>query len=658
MKKFLLVLLSLCFFVTAFSGCDTGNGSKKESNALDYLKTDSVEGTHIFNISETDKKIVSGGKTDYKVVFPAEPTEMEQNAVDELLYFFKEATGISIESVEDGNISYDDSSKYLSVGHTDLLKDAGITPDYSVLGESGLRIVTKGSTVFMFGAEASSRGNLYAVYEFLAQCFHYEYFSDNIIRLDKDVTELVLMDYDITDVPDYQYNIANYGFIRNNEVARRRYRMLRDDELIIPVDGVINHNSFKWLPKSEHQEKHSKWYSNDGTQLCYTAHGIESEYKEMVRVVTEKMKTVLQDERYLDRNIITFTHEDTQTWCECETCSTMREDYNGANSASVIKFLNEIKANIDAWFETDDGKPYAREDFKIFFFGYHQTNQPPVTYDAATDTYSPIDNTVKCRDGVAVYFAETNGDYTQSFYEKNNSSIASNLRGWGAVTEDIFFWIYQTNFTYYLTPYNSFNSMQDNYKYGVLHNAMLMFDQGQFNEDGKPTGWSMLKVYLTSKLAWNVNFDFNQLINNFFDAYFGPAAATMKGMFESFRVRALYNEQYNGYQGSRSVFTNAVRDVFWPKPLLQSWLDTVEKALSEIEYLRDTDPVQYEAYRFNICLERLGPLYMMVEIYSSSLSESIVSAYKTQFFTDANMAGLIYEGEKSNISNLYSRWGI
>lgn len=665
MKKISIILV-FCLLATLFAGCgsndqtnndnanNNNNDGNKQEQGMDYFKSENYEGVHLFDVKKTSDKIVSGGTTEYRIVMPKDATETEKTAVNELQYFFEEATGLVLTVQTDDIAVYDANAKYLSVGENAYSKSAGVTADYDILGEAGLRIVTVGKSVFMLGAK--ERGTLYAVYEFLSQCFEYEFFSDNVIRLRRNVTDLPLMSFDITDVPDYEYIMSNYGFIRYNATVRNRFRMVNDDALIIPVDGTINHNSFKWLPKSQYEKSHPKWYSDDGKQLCYTAHGVETEFEEMVGTVTKKMKTILQDPDNADKRMITFTHEDTQTWCACKTCTELKNKYGGANSASVILFLNRVKENIDKWFE-GEGSAYKR-DLLILFLGYHQTNKPPSVYDAEKEAYVPIDDSVKCREGVGVYFAETNGDYTQSFYERGNSDIAANFSGWGCVSDDIFFWSYQTNFSYYLTPYNSFNSMQDIYKYGKLNHAFLLFDQGQYNEEGKPTAWGMLKVYLTSKLAWNVNADYDALIQDFFDVYFGPASDDMMQMFTSFRLRADYNQQYNGYTGSRSVFTNALQEAFWPKSLLGNWLQCCENALASIEPLKETDSVMYEAYRFNICLERLSPLYLIVELYDTAFDDAVIREYKQLFSVGAGEAGITKEGEKTTIDSLYNRWGV
>ena len=648
--KHIAIALAGCFLMGSLASCAKAINNQE---ALEYTTIEQVEGTHQFNIQPTNKKLVENGTTEYKVVVSEIPTDLEKTALKELIYFFNEATGISLQTVLDTQVSFTDTAKYISLGENAYTAQANIVADTKALGDTGLMIQTKGNSVFLLGAKG--RGTLHAVYEFLTQAFHYEYFSSNIIQIDKNVKNLPLMQYDIVDVPDYEYNVATYGYVRGSETIRNRYRMVEDKSLFIPVGGKLYHNSFEWLPKESYFESHRKWYSDDKTQLCYTAHGDEKEYNLMLAAALQKAKTLLSDSTYADATILTFTQQDTKTWCDCDTCTSELQKY-GANSAVVVKFVNALRRLIDTWFEMD-GAEYKR-DFKLLFFAYHLTNRPPTVYNEKTNTYKAIDSSVKCVPGVGVYFAETLGDYQQNFTEQYNRDIGQNMSGWGACAEDLFFWSYNVNFSHYLTPYNSFSAMQDIYKYGAKNNVHFLFDQGQYNQDGKPTGWCMLKIYLSSKLAWNVNENMEELIDKFFNAYFGPAATSMKNMFDTFRVQAFFNE-HNGYSGATSVLHNAMQDKYWSRPLLEDWLSATKQALQDIQTVKETDPSLYEAYKLNIHIERLSPIYMLIELYDSAYSEEVVRNYQKEFLQIATEIGITRVDETKNTpANLYLKWGL
>ena len=648
-KQALSVMLALALPLCSAACSDPATQGGETSVLGSWQQSEAYNGMHIYNMTQTDEYLVRDGTCAYTIVIPDDAQEDEMTAALELEQLFSQATGCSLSIVEDASFVYGADAKALAVGQVSFLEKAGVTLDAQQLGHSGFRIVTRGSSVFMAGATAY--GTLCAVYEFLHQTLGFEAYSASVTQLSQDVREVRLWNYDITDVPDFQYRIRGYGFMDGDSTLRNRFRMQTINEIAIPVDGSIHHNSFKWLPKETWQSTHSEWYSEDGRQLCYTAHGDSDSLDDMIDAVVEKMKGILMEDR--DKLYITITHEDTQTWCTCQTCTAEREKYGGANSAVVIKFLNRVSRAVRSWFE-GDGAEYAR-DLKILFFAYHQTNKPPTVYDAATDTYSAIDDSVICDEGVAVYFAETNGDYTQSFYERNNSEIANNMRGWGALCDTMFFWTYGVNFSYYLTPYNSFNSMQDTYRFAVRCNPVLIFDQGMHNETAQPTAWGALGAYLGAKLAWNVDADVGALTDAFFAAQFGDGAQAMRAMYDSFRMRAEYNEAYNGYSGSRSIFIDALQEQFWPRGLLENWIALTQQALGAVGALQETDPEQYTIYSRNIIAERISPVYMLTEIYANELKPAELEAYRQMLREDLELIGTTQLNEQTQISDLLNR---
>ena len=91
----------------------------------------------------------------------------------------------------------------------------------------------------------------------------------------------------------------------------------------------------------------------------------------------------------------------------------------------------------------------------------------------------------------------------------------------------------------YLTPYDTFNSIQGKYQFAKENNTSYVFDQGQYNQS-KGTDWYRLKEFLVAELQWDVNQDMNTLIDEFFVNYFKDAAAPMMDYFKSYRAWYAY----------------------------------------------------------------------------------------------------------------------
>ena len=182
MKKFLIWILAvvLCFGMV---GCKKGNGTDTPPDGDDpgnsvvtpggttdkpFAPDESTRyegGTHIRNMTVREGEyLVRDGKTEYKIVYPAAATDNENLAVSELQTYFEAATGIVLSTVPDTGLTYAADAKYISVGAATVLDGAEIEFDETLLKQTGVRVVTKGNTIFLAGAH--DYGTLYAAYEF------------------------------------------------------------------------------------------------------------------------------------------------------------------------------------------------------------------------------------------------------------------------------------------------------------------------------------------------------------------------------------------------------------------------------------------------------------------------------------------------------------
>ena len=531
-KTILCLLLASVMIVGASckNGGDSSSSTPEDSsggssvvNPVNPVKPNSfgdVKGElHEYKITETNNYIIKDGKTDYKILIPQGMAENDyiSAAASDIKLMFLEATGIELEVVEDGKQSAGD--KFLAIHSTSLCTAESIGATREALGRGGFRIVTKGENVIMCGAIPES--SMYAAYEFLHQALGFDLLYTDYYVLDKNVKNLKLMNYDVTDIPDFEYRMQSTGWIRYNDQNRKRMKWTNDSDWIIPVNGNNWHNTFDYLPPETYKASNSEWYSEPrGDQLCYTAHGDEESRAEMINIVSAKVIELFSMETYKDYNHISISIQDNQNCCICDTCAAAKQKY-GADSAVMVLFLNDVAKIVEAWMNTDAGAAYKR-DFRILFFAYHATNAAPVVYDSATKEYKPSAPEVVCHPNVAVYFAETNGDYTQNFHDEGtaNTQVGKNMKGWAVLSKEIYFWSYSTNFSHFLTPYNSFDTVQDILKFAKNEGTMFAMIQDQWVQGGGQTGFGVYKNWLHSKLEWDVNANVSELEDYFFDNYF------------------------------------------------------------------------------------------------------------------------------------------
>ena len=621
---------------------------------------DYKNGTHVYDVRTTSEYIVRGGRTDYKILIPVGSSENKfiSAAANDLKFFFSEATGITLEVVEDDKASA--SGKYLAIHSTRLFSAQSVGVDAAELGIGGFRIKTVNGSVVMCGA--TEEASMYAMYSFLKVALGYDYYYTDFYKIDRNVTDLKLMNYDVTDVPDFQYRIQSTGWIRYNAKNRRRMLWTENDKWMIPVDekSAAWHNTFNYLPKEQYLNSHPKWYSDQKTQLCYTAHGDAAERAEMIKIVSERIEYLFSLEKYRDYRYVSISIEDNQDCCACDACKAEKAKY-GADSGVIVKFCNDVAKKVSAWMETPEGKPYKR-DFRILFFAYHATNAAPVIYDERLKKYVPASPDVVCDDHVAVYFADTNGDYMANFHDENtaNTVLGKNMRGWGALSKEIYFWSYSANFRNLLIPYNSFDTVQDILKFAKRENAVFIMIQDQWIQPTSQTGFGIFKNWLHAKLEWNVNADVNALAKEFFDGYFMEASDTMLELFNEWIVWARHQTKDLGNNGYRSVYLEMLKKELWQKEKLERWIALTERAESEISVHRDTDRLLFAQLTDHIATEALAFRYLLVELYGEEYSPDALAKIKNTFAADVSRIGISLTSTltHSQVYTLLWQWGL
>ena len=638
MKNKLLTILLVLSLLFSFIGC--GETSEIESNG---------ESESVGNVATVieNEYIVKNGATSYEVLYPADGGQLIISAINELVSFFKEATNISLRTTPDNKMKAD--GKYISIGKTALLESTDITYDVKEIKIDGFKIKTVGDDILIIGA--SDHGTLYGVYELLSYLFNFEYFYVDTYRLNKGVTELNMVNFDVVEIPDIEYRATGYGMVSNSTTESNRMRMRPYPDFFIPVNGVVFHNSLTWVKDSPYVD--GSWFASTGNQLCYTAGGDEEELENMLNASLETLKVHLQ--KYPDRNVVTYTIEDNPDFCTCDSCKKVIAEYNGFNSSVVILYLNKFNAKIKEWFASEEGKPYAR-DLDVVFFAYNATTEAPVVYNEQTKKYEGI-NGLKLDDGISVMYAPIAADFTTGLTASENILYYNNAKQWHDISKNVYLWIYSTNFAHYLAPYDSFDGIAENYKVAKEINTRWIFDQAQWNEYGFSTGWSTLKSYINAKLAWDTSLDIDVLIDDFFATYFGPAENDMREIFSQMRALTTYNKVYNRLGGLRSIYQGVVYEKFWPKGVLKNWIDLLNSALEKIEPLKNSNPTVYRQYYNHIAGERLSVYYLYVSLYTYNTDVNVIDSYKTQFKSDVESLGTMLVSESSGpITNFYKSW--
>ncbi|MCQ2742474.1 MAG: DUF4838 domain-containing protein [Bacilli bacterium] len=669
MKK--LSILAGALATLMLVGCSNGNGGGQVTSYVSpgtYINEDGVvttgyedvhvdpsttvfKGVHDFTYDKTTHPLVKKGKSKYKVVIPENSSNVVMTARDELIYFFEKATGVVLESTYDSNVSYTNECEYICLGENWFNKKAHVSVDPLELGADGLIITTRGNSIFLLGG--SDYGTLNAVYDLLHLYFKLEVYSPDVYEIDKNVRNLALWDFAVKDIPDIGHRAQNYGFVRNGNGnydqshVGYRLRVSKDrGHFFMPVfrefaptgNTVKSTNTNTYIPYDMFASTHPKWFSDNCEtgkyQLCYTAHGDPDEYKALVEKVALKITISLKHftpDLYPDMNVITFTMEDNFNLCECEACKAAEAKY-GAQSGALVTFVNQVGDIIDAWMKDEANAPYKRDGFKIIYFAYNGFVDAPVN-KTAEGGYAPTCEEVKLRDNTGVYLAIIDRcDFQYDFFNNpihnggkdQDMSAKETLLSWGALTDSIWLWLYETNFAYFTYFYDSFSYFtQPFYDYIANQGVRMYFSQGQDTMASGCTGtnWNNLKAYLNAKMSWDSSLDQSVLMDRYFNAMYGRASDQMRALFNLCRDVYRSNlEEFPELTVSRSIYNRLNRRDLNKLSALESMVSLGNEAQEIIMNSNDYDEATKDNLLKNVEAEVFCPFLHILELYDMSIS--------------------------------------
>lgn len=592
-------------------------------------------------VIKTDKLLLQDGKTDYVVVLPENSNAMENIAAEEFVSIFKESTLNTLEIVKDTGLAFDETKQFISIGNTSLVSDSGLVVPEEAKGVNAYTIQTVGESIFCVGG--TEYGVVYGVYELLYRMLNFEQFYTDCYTLDKGVTNLTLDIYNITHSPDILRKVGSDGFMASNPIVARRMRAPYTYQSMNMGMGEISttgHNTLDYLPHNTYGEEYGEyWYDNatNPKQLCWTSHGDSEKYEIMVNTFADRMKEVIKHNYGSGKQFLYVSNMDDFSSCGCDACVEMYKKY-GCDTGAFIIFVNKVYDIVMDWMRTDEeGKNYLIEDFTIRISAYYKFERPPVRYDETLQKWVPIDDEVILRDGVIPGISPIFTNFTKSVYDEQNKTYLDMFNGWAAISSSLSFWLYCTNFNHYMYPFESYNYMQEYYQLLADLGTVALNDQTQNGNNGGMTGFHILKSYLSSKLAYDVNADMNELIDRFFNAYFGEASEDMLKFFNS--VRAFFQYQQNEfglYSGTKPVQDKVEVQAFWPKHIIDTWQGYVADALEKIEAVKYTDVERYEMLYKHITCERIFLDHVYIQFYSSELGSEL-SKYVNRIIEDIEL---------------------
>lgn len=634
--------------VLALTGCTGGSTSSEvtPTDPVEVSETHKLENTlHKVTVTEGDRSFITDGKSDYKVIVGEDAKTQE--AAYYLIKYVEKATGCTLETAKMKD--YKEDGKFIVMNVPELFKHAGLTMPDEDLGVQGYYIKTVGDNVFMNSNYES--GARFMMLAFLRNVLGYKMYSIEAVDFDKDGK--IMPDMEIIETPDIQF----FHRMHNSaDEPEENYMMGFTTNGFLAIDGDTWHNSLNFLPMEKYQKDHPKWFSTAGNDLCYTGHGDAKELDAMTTIIADRILKELKTNQ--DALFVAITIMDHSDVCQCKACTASAEKYNNSDAAAAVKFTNQINKKVQSGLQKEADKAGAKKrPITVMFFAYHAMVQPPVVQNA-DGTYSPIDDSVVCDENVAVFYAPIDSQFNHTYYEDENDMYDNMIQGWAACSSELYCWLYETNFLYYMYPYNSWDSMYETYRRCVDTGAVYIMGQDQHNASAS-TAFTDFKDYINSCAVFDLNRDYNEIVDEYFTNYYLDAAEPMRTYFDELRAWMRYLEDTYPAELDGGVYAQISVAKYWPKNTLEHWLDLIDEALEKAEAYKE-DRVLYQNLKDRITKESMFMRYALMEHYSGTYSAEKLAEMRLSFKEDAQRLNFsrMKEGDGGELTYTYEAWGL
>ena len=511
------------------------------------------------------------------------------------------------------------------------------------MNSQGYHIERVNNTIYI--NSISSLGCLYGVYGLLEELFNYEQISNDCYLLDTKTT-VAVPTINKTVSPDVELRLPSNGAILFDKTNSQRMQMgLGEENWLLKAGDYTNnngagwkawHNSLEILPPDYWKAQgKTNWFSDDGEQLCYTAHGNTSDYNAMVAQIVNVMGIALSSSQvynYPDIAYVTLTTEDGDGHCTCNACQAAQTKY-GSDVGAVIALCNDVRAGMEEWMNAN---PNFKRDITLLFFAYNAYVTAPAEYNSTTGKYQ-FKGGLTMRPDVGVMYAVS--DYVNYYYDiehENNADFREQFDAWSDVTKasgaKLGLWTYSKNFSAYMLRADVYGGTaffnNNAYRYFAEKGVDLWFNQGSTNGTETLSAFEKLNGYIDSQMMRDSTQDVATLTDKWFNVMYGEGATAM---------RTLYNAQNTMARNVFGTSKEGIPTVQVTKSTIKSklttselskWFGYIDSAKEAVASYATSNPELYAKYIEHINEEWIAVAYWQMYLHYSFLS---ISSYKTQF---------------------------
>ena len=618
-------------------------------------------------ISESSINLVENKTSEYKILLRENASSAEEYAATEFNSLLNMVAEIKLEVVN--SIDNENSTKYISIGNTALAELAGETVKEYSMNRNGFKIKSYGDGLLILAGDYT--GLIYGVYRFFEKNCGYMYYAPDEIKIDNTET-IKLLNYDYEDWPDFpERDVYNYT-TKTDPAPTMRYYL--NGSIYSKWNEIYGEGTW-WsslydqsmeeqiVPSKTYGAEHPDWYYGPGgdtnatrSQLCFTkALYDKGELDAYSSGLLKPNGELTDDETFANgsrglfwtfcynllknyisvetnKTLFQLGMSDNEYFCDCDKCKEDIVKYT--RSGLVIRFANQVADVVKAWQE----KNCPERTIYLTIFAYLTVVQPPVKYE--NGEYKAIDDSLVLRDNIVLRYAPMLEGYLFPLLdEKHNARANIQMNGWKAIASHFAVWDYTINFgeAYQTFPnwMASYENLKSYYDYGYID----IYNQG----NGTSTNLSFyyLDMWVRSRLLWDIHLDYESLMNEFIDAYYGEGAQYVRDYIERLTFHYLNHMQPMGYNGAATAATTTIKN--YPISFVEDINNRFGKGINEIKNSSDLSPERKDTLVKRLEYESVFFRYVEITLYSSYFSREDLIAKIDDFeriCKNGNLGGL------------------
>ncbi len=374
------------------------------------------------------------------------------------------------------------------------------------VGESLYRSYNKQLDIWTF----DHRGSLNAVYAFLRNLGVRWYMPGELGEILPKAKSIALPKGDRTTRPEFEVRSVSRPLLNSNEIddALWYLRIGANHQY-----GVLHHGQRSLTEHPAQRAAHPEYYvqlangkrdtESKTANACLSSEGFFSEAVAFARLMYD----------HYDVPVVSLMPHDGFTHCQCDRCRpqlTLDRGPSGMSSNYVWNFVVRVANELAK----------THPDRKVFCGAYSSYRLPPLTIDKLPDN---------------VWIQITNGRPIREMDEDIHRETAQLRSQWLAKTD------HPLSVTLNYTPFTSRGAFRPQYWPHVIARGIQASHDDIWREDvwlstGKGglhhPGMAHLNPYVISRFWWDADQDVDVLLAEYYELFYGPAAAQMKAFIE------------------------------------------------------------------------------------------------------------------------------